>query len=160
MDTGQTLPDSRSRNEQVVYLPPACHFCITGYDAYTGLCSRPRHRSSVLFYLCQGKAFFDDKGTGQVQWPCSHTGQVIDGTTDTEFAYIATGKVRWGHNESIRRKSQIRTAYGKDGGIIAGKLRIGKMGFKYAVDQLGRLSAAGPVSQRNHIIHRIFPPYV
>ena len=34
------------------------------------------------------------------------------------------------------------------------------MGFKYAVDQFGRLFATGPMGQRNHIIHRIFPPYV
>ena len=126
--------DSGCGDKYSVYLPFTGHLCITGHDFYTGFIRCFFHGSCNLLQLFHGKSFFYYKCTGKIQGFCTHAGQVIDCTADTELSDVASRKFSRRNDKTIGCKSQLTSFHRKYGSIVRCQIRICKMRLEYLID--------------------------
>ena len=129
------LAHSGCCDEHAVNLAFSCYLGIAGNNTHTDFFRCFFHGCGDFFQLLHGKSFFNDKCTGKIQWSCSHTGKVIDRSTDRKLTDISSREKRRGNDKSIGGYRHFSCRRNQHCRIISCEIRVCKMCFKYFINQ-------------------------
>ncbi len=85
----QQLAHAGGGDEESVTLSLAGHLGVAGHETDAHLLRGFLHGRGDFLQLVHGEALLDHEGTGHVQGPCAHAGQVVDGAADGKLADVS-----------------------------------------------------------------------